>query len=118
MQFTIYPNNIATANAITYITQYTTLTSFSNANKIIPSYTKKPDIANLISATQTNPNIQITITPTTTPTSNTFQIFSEYLAHEMMELAADPTYGDYILTSNPMVDGAALFSQYEAAVSC
>ncbi len=46
---------------------------------------------------------------------NNMGVFTSVTAHEMQELASDPNYATYIATSNPPVDGAILFSQYEAS---
>lgn len=44
-----------------------------------------------------------------------YNFFTIITTHEIQELASDPTYANYYLTSNPQVDNAVLFSQYEAA---
>lgn len=41
--------------------------------------------------------------------------FTDITAHEMEELCSDPHYSMYITTSNPPVDKAILFNQYEAS---
>lgn len=51
------------------------------------------------------------------PSSNTLeknmQFFTLICTHECEELIVDPTYADYIATSNPPVDGAILFTHRE-----
>ena len=46
---------------------------------------------------------------------NNMSYFSNVSAHEMEELCVDPNYATFIATSNPPIDKAILFSQYEAS---
>lgn len=50
-----------------------------------------------------------------TGTAGAIQVFCFDATHEGEELCIDPTYADYIATSNPPVDLAILFSQRETA---
>jgi hypothetical protein len=109
----VYPQIMADAGAIAFITIFPGgAIQFFAGGSPIPGYTIGPEGQALIDAVNANPNLVITINPPE-PTPTTVQIFTLVISHELQELASDPTYSDYIATSNPPIDQAILFSQYE-----
>lgn len=114
----IYPVNMENAGAIATLTIFAGgAQSFSCPTSTKLNCTLGPEGQTLIDAVTSNPNIIITINAPVPPTDLrvTINTFSSICAHEMCELLSDPQYAIYIATSNPPVDGAILFSQYEAS---
>ena len=111
----VYPGIMADAGAIAYITIFPPgAQAFASPGATIPGYTVGADGLALIAAVEANPNLVITISAPG-PSPSTIQTFTALSTHEAQELASDPTYADYIATSNPPIDLAILFSQWEAA---
>ena len=110
----VYPGVMADAGAIATLTIFAGGAQvFSGAAKVFGA-TLGPEALPLLDAIKANPNLQITIS-VATPSVNDFNNFVFTITHEIEEMITDPTYADYIATSDPPTDKAILFSQYEAA---
>ena len=109
--------NMEEAGAIATITIFTSARSFTAPGSTKFNCTIGPEGQSLIDAVQKNPNMIITISAPGAPIniSTTTNIFTSIITHEMQELSRDPTYAEYITTSNPPSDNCILISQYEAS---
>lgn len=111
----VYPNIMAAAGAIAFLTVFDPgARVFSATGAKIWGATLGPDGNALISALASNPNITITISAPEFSV-NDINAFTAVCTHEMEELMTDPNYATYLLTFNPNVDKAVLFSQLEAS---
>ena len=112
---TVYPNTMANAGAIAFLTVFDPgATLFSAPGAEIWGATMGPEGNALIDALAKNPDITITISAPE-PSVSDFNTFTATCTHEMEELISDSNYATYCLTFNPFVDSAVLFSQLEAS---
>ncbi|MBS0637337.1 MAG: hypothetical protein JSS12_07485 [Verrucomicrobia bacterium] len=112
----VYPNNMADAGAIATLTGWVGgATGFSGSGALVFGATmSQPDMEALMAAVEANPTAIISIS-TLHGGLTDIQTFVGVETHELAELLVDPTYGDFIVYSNPPTDRAVLFVQYETA---
>ncbi len=112
----VYPNNMADAGAIATLTGWVGgPEGFGATGALVFGATmSQGDMEILMAAVQNNPNVEITIDNFRGGLPD-IQTFVSVETHELEELLVDPTYGDYIIYSNPPTDRAVLFVQYETA---
>ena len=110
----VYPNNMANAGAIAFLTVFSQARTFSATGAEIWGATMGPDGFALSDALATNPNITVTISAPVS-SARDYNTLTEILSHETEELCSDSNYATYVMTFNPNVDSAVLFSQYEAS---
>ncbi len=114
----VYPNNMADAGAIATLTGWVGgPEGFGASGALVYGATMaQADMETLMAAVENNPNVVITIDNFRGGLTD-IQTFTAVETHELMELLVDPTYGDFIVYSNPQQDRAVLFVQYETADS-
>ena len=111
----VYPNNMANAGAIAFLTVFDPgAQGFSAPGAEIWGATMGAEGEALITALNSNPNITLTISAPVAAVSDV-NAFTEIMTHEIEELSVDPSYGIYMMTFNPFVDSAVLFTQLETA---